>query len=62
MHDYLLITLPQSVRYAEGLSGEIKIDVHGKPVEWEGGKETAPLREKVLAEYASSLRPHTLVA
>jgi hypothetical protein len=47
VHDYVLITLPQAVRYGEGVSGEIRIDVHGNPVEWERSRDSAAFRAKV---------------
>ena len=47
MHDYVLITLPQSVRYSDGISGEIRIDVYGNVLEWDGAKDSATFRSKV---------------
>ena len=47
VNDYVLITLPQAVRYGEGVSGEIRIDVHGNPVEWERSRDSAAFRAKV---------------
>jgi len=44
---YVLITLPQSVHYSQGVSGQIAIDVHGNIVPWAGTKDTAGFREKV---------------
>jgi len=55
VHDYLLITLPQSVRYAEGMSGEIKIDVHGMPVQWVGDRDRPALRGKLRGMSSASL-------
>lgn len=47
-HEYVLITLPQSVRYGEGVSGEIRIDVHGNPIEWQKARDNADFRSKVV--------------
>jgi len=45
--DWVLITLPQSVRYASGVSGEIHIDIFGNVIPWEGTRETGEFRKKV---------------
>ena len=45
-HDYVLITLPQSIRYSHGISGDVRIDVLGNIVEWEGAKDSAAFRAK----------------
>ena len=46
-YDYVLITLPESVRYSEGVSGEIRIDVHGNILEWAGARDSEGFRAKV---------------
>jgi hypothetical protein len=47
VYDYVLITLPESVRYSEGVSGEIRIDVHGNILEWSGARDSEGFRAKV---------------
>ena len=45
--EWVLATLPQSVRYSSGVSGEIHIDIFGNVVPWEGTRETGEFRKKV---------------
>uniref|UniRef100_A0A7S0F765 HECT-type E3 ubiquitin transferase n=1 Tax=Hanusia phi TaxID=3032 RepID=A0A7S0F765_9CRYP len=44
---YVLITLPQSVRYGQGVSGEIQVDIFGNIVPWNHCKESEDLRVKI---------------
>jgi len=45
--DYILVTIPQSVQYGQGVSGQIAVDVHGNVLPWQGSKESAEFRKKV---------------
>ena len=47
LFDYVLITLPESVRYSKGVSGEIRIDVYGNIVEWAGARDSEGFQAKV---------------
>eukprot|EP00802_Teleaulax_amphioxeia_P006958 Tamp_06964.p1 GENE.Tamp_06964~~Tamp_06964.p1 ORF type:complete len:845 (-),score=150.88 Tamp_06964:64-2436(-) len=47
VYDYVLITLPESVRYSEGVTGEIAIDIYGNIVEWAGARDSEGFRAKV---------------
>eukprot|EP00960_Hanusia_phi_P040129 754266-Hanusia_phi.AAC.2 len=57
---YVLITLPQSVRYGQGVSGEIQVDIFGNIVPWNHCKESEDLRR--LAEEVEELAALNLTA